>query len=488
VQRVLRLEGFLAETRGHAVTVDPLRDDPATAGAGLDAADLDLDGRVAGEEELTRLFALLDRMDGRRDRRLRTGGLAAPALDAIGRAMDIPSFRVQPDAVRGAVVVLGMSDSATAEASALRRDAPVLLVTDVPGRRDTIGGHDLGTDRGRRAFVATLALGPEVTARLLDVLAEAPAGGRRELAGLARLWAPAERGLPVPARLVVSGHGDGTRFFGADHDELRDTDLLALARAMPRAAAAIEHLHLAACQHGYEPRIAPFLEAFPRLASVWGYTGFSPSGAAAHRHQRTWERATRDLPSDGAPLRRELARGSHRGNAVAVWTRARGYEGLPIRELRLIHADLVATRAEYARFFRGEEEPASPMHGPLAERYQRVQELVAHGDFREQSDAFRDRWERERDAVLRLRYFRSHVGAAFERHYRSQIEAGYRALGLPPPRFAGLGRREALAEVERFERAAAGLERVPAAALVLHRLLDEGLRGLSSEIIPTRWL
>ena len=469
--------------------------DPALAGAGLDAADLDDDGRIAGEREVGRLFDLLDRHDGRRDGTLtaaRRGNAtsAAPMAHAIGEQLDIDALR-SVAAAADAVVLLGMNDTAIDEARGLRRGAPVLLVHDVATRKDVATGadgavYDLRTEAGRRGLVASLALPDAVAGRVLDVLGSASDGARRELAVLACLWAPGERGGAVPARLLISGHGDSRAFFGEDGDGLFDREIAALARAMPRAAAQVRHLHLAACQHGYDPRMQTFRDAFPQLESIWGYSGFSPSGAPARHHQSTWERATRAGEGSLELSPDDVAR-TRRARAVSIWTRERGYDGPAARELGIVIRELRDTDGTYARYHRGELEDHDPRTGPLAERYQRLQEVVNHLDFAEQRPAFQEHYERERDTALRLRFFTTHVTRAFDRHYGSAIAAGYRTLGLTPPRFSGMTRRESVTEATRFLEA---FERAgePLAAERAATLLREGLVELRAEHVPSRWL
>ena len=484
-----------AHASGEAVSVHAMELDPALAGAGLEAADVDGDGRIDGERELRRLFDLLDRHDGRRDGKLtlERGGRATPAAPmaaALGEELDIDALR----AVAGtadATVLLGMNDTAVGEARALRRQAPVLLVHDVATRKDVaIGGdgraYDLRSEASRRGYVATLALPDRVAGKVLEILRRVPEGARRELAALARIWAPGERGEAIPPRLLVSGHGDSRAFFGDDGDGIDDADLADMAQAMPRAAAQVRHLHLAACQHGYDPRMETFREVFPALESIWGYSGFSPSGAPAYHHQSVWERATRDRDASPDMSPRDVA-GTRRAPAVSIWTRERGFDGPAARELGIVCDELDATYAEYERYFTGEAEVRDPRTGPLADRYQRLQEVVNHLDFADQRAGFRRRYEHQRDAALRLRFFTSHVTRAFDRHYGDVVDAGYRALGLAPVRFTGMTRREAYLEARRFldayERAGK-----PAAAARAATLLDDGLIELRAEHIPSRWL
>lgn len=455
---------------GRSLRIDEAALDPELAGVELRRADANGDGVVAGEREIDRLFDLLDRADGRRDRRVR----AAARTDR-------------------AVVLVGMSDTAIAEARALRRSTPVLLVTDVASGADVARGgdgvvHDVSSREGRESFVRSLHLADEVAARIRDVLDAASSGARRELAELARIWAAAERGERIPQRLLVSGHGDSRSFFGDDDDGIGDTEIAALARAMPKAAAQVRFLHLAACQHGYDPRMETFRAAFPNLQSIWGYSGFSPSGPAAHAHQAVWERATRDLPEGGGDMRPSDVAGSRRAKAVSIWTRARGFDGPARHELGLIVRELGATRDVLAQFREGAREARDSSEPALALRYQLLQELVNHLDFVEQRPEFAEHWTRERDEVLRLRFFTSHVTYAIDRHYGSVLAAGYRALGLEPPALGGMTRRQALDEVKRFEAALRVHPEPPPEARRAHRVLHEGIVQLRAEIVPARWL
>ncbi len=488
----------MREAAGGSLSLREAEMDPRLAGVELGEADADGDGRVRGERELSRLFDLLDRYDGRRDGRVvaqRAGRdtAAAPILDGVADALDVAALRSVSGAREGAVVLVGMSETSVAEARALRRGTPVLLVHDVATERDVVRGgdgnpYDLRIGGDRHGFVASLGVPAPVARGVERVLAEARPGARRELGELSRLWAPAERGEPIPRRLVVSGHGDSRAFFGDDHDRIDDAEVAALAAAMPRAAARIHSLHLAACQHGYDPRMETFRRAFPNLRSIWGYAGFSPSGWPARHHQGVWERATRDLPDSGGRMAPSDVAGTRRAAGVAIWTRERGYVGPDARELGVILDELNETRDLYERYRRGELDVTDPGAGPLARRYQSLQEVVNHLDWADQFPSFQRSWAAERDAVLRLRFFASHVTHAFDRHYARDIAEGYGALGLSPPRFGGMSRREALAEVARFRSAFDAHAAPPSAAWRLRSLLDEGLAELRAEHIPTEWL
>ena len=386
----------LADTlSGTPLQRDLLDVDPALTGLGLDRALPPLDARVDTDAEREALFDALDALDGRRDAAItvvdRDGAITAAAdpLRALAEAAGDRALHAQVlDAMRTArldprVLHLGMrDDSAEREVAALRREVPVVAIGDAlrGNGLDSLGvrigdaEYSLGGRTSIEQFVSKLGLSPTISRQVADLIEATPARGRREFAELALTLAAGEHGERIPARLVLSGHGNGEEIFGDDEDSVLDTNLAALARALPRGAAQIEHLHVAACQHGWEPRIDAFREAFPRLESAWGYTGFSPSGAPAIAQQRVWERATRD--GDATDLDRADARGTRRASEIAIWTRERGFEGLHGRELSIVDRELRALEPTLARFMLGQREPRGSTDPELVRAYGLVQEAI----------------------------------------------------------------------------------------------------------------
>ena len=96
---------------------------------------------------------------------------------------------------------------------------------------------DLATSAGRAQFVSSLGVSAGASRAVDEVLADAPAGSRDELAGLAAVLARGERGEPVPARLVLSGHSIGDRIYdgavGPESGQVTFASLKDLARALP---------------------------------------------------------------------------------------------------------------------------------------------------------------------------------------------------------------------------------------------------------------
>lgn len=484
---------------------DALEADPRLHGTEIPDADLDDDGVVAGARELRALVARLDASDGRTDGRVRlrarSGGVAelVHAVAQHARAEALVERAASHRDPRAAITFVGLTDASAGEAARLRSRVPVHLIADLRGAETSVhvagSSASLRSKESRRRFVDSLQLPSQVAGQVLAVLEDlarpdrAASGGTRalpEVAALASTWAAAYRDEAIPQRLVVSGHGTGELFFEAGQEGIHRDDLLALARAMPAAAVQIRHLHLASCQHGYQARMEPFWDAMPALESIWGYAGFSPSRWAAFAHQAVWEGATRD--GDATDLDRTEVAGMRRGISASVWRRGEVWEGPDVEPLGDLHRRVVDGFATLQRFFRGEEEVSSPHEGFLPAYYQTLQELGAHHDFGDQSDAFRATARDLRELTLRLRFF-PQVTRGLERHHGVTLDAGFLALGLPRVSLDGLERAEALELVRDFVAVyeeASPAERAEAAEA--HALLTRGLRELDAEVVPDRWL
>ncbi|MDB4927878.1 MAG: hypothetical protein JWM10_362 [Myxococcaceae bacterium] len=479
---------FLTATRGARVAVTALRMDPDLAGGGLEAADANHDGEISGPD-WPQVFRLLG--DGRRVL-LREAGrptsaatmITALARHAGGGAM---ATAIGPTSLAGAVTILGMSDTSVVEATALRAQAPTQLITDVSrgNRGDLIlrsdgGTGDLAREDQLRAFVASLPIPADVGRNVGDVLHGVGPGARRELAELARVWAGAYCGRAVPARVIVSGHGDGVWVSGDDLDFFRREQLLALGRAMPRAAAQIYSIHLGTCQHGWEPRFAAYPTVFPNVQILWGYAGTSPSAStSALLHQRVWERGTHDFPPGGGMLRPSAVSGSSRGDVVSVWTRAHGFSGPTVRPVGELLRRAEGGLPQFVRCMEGLDDLGTPHSGFPDTYYQLLQELTTYPDVDHD-------WEQRREQTLRLRFYMTSVRAAFQREHRSLIQEAYRSIGLPAPDFSTLDRRQALEQIRLFEEALRSHPNDPGARRV--SVIFQGLVHLDPVHIPFTWV
>jgi hypothetical protein len=395
-------------------------------------------------------------------------------------------------------LVLGMNPHVQAEAEALQKSNPSARVTTV---RDSFQNdqlratnpdgamrvHDLRTHDGIRSFVATLGLPLAQGQQVAAAIVSAGEDARDELAQLALMWARAEKGGVIPSRLVLSGHSGGTSLWGEEgsfkNGVLTRRDFARLAEAMPRAAAGVEDLCIAACYNGGETTMEAWRALFPNLRTMWAYDGSAPgtfSGATAHLAR--WEKATR---GEVDSLRPDLLRGLRKGENLAVWSRLEGHQTASVRANTAdLRARLSAGQVTFERYFQGNEVVRDTQHGPLREHYNTLQALLGRPEV---SASERTGLERARDQTLRL-LFHGNVAARFQETHRSSIQRGFTALGLNAPDFSRLGRKEALALIRSFEAELGRRNPRPLEAQRLLPLLTEGLRDLQRSRIPDNWL
>jgi hypothetical protein len=396
------------------------------------------------------------------------------------------------------ILVLGMNPHTQVEVEALQKSNPTARVSTIQDTfqndqvraRGPDGGmrvHDLRTDAGIRAFVATLGLPLAQSQQVVTAIASAGVDARDELAQLAQVWARAEKGGLIPERLVLSGHSGGSGLWGEGggfaNGTLSRDSIARLATAMPRAAARVEDLCIAACYNGGETTMAAWRALFPNLKTLWAYNGSAPgavSGATAHLAR--WERATRGEVDN---LRPDSARGLRKGENLAVWSSRDGYQTATVSastaDLRARYTTGLAT---FERYFQGDEAVRNTQRGPLREYYNTLQALLG----RLEVPAYeRAGLEQERDQTLRVLFY-GNVATRFQQTYRSSIQRGFAALGLSAPDFSRLGRKEALAVVQSFEAELARSHPRPVEAQRLLPLLTEGLRDLRPSHIPDNWL
>lgn len=429
-------------------------------------------------------------MDG--DPRLLTRGAGRQTL-----ARDVHSLTVRMDTFRPLsfsddVLFVGLNPDAGAEAQTLRRathvaevrPSPVpdqLLLSPSEGIRRRLN-LALGTDRER--FSRSLGIPREAARRVAEVLAEATPGSRDELARIAQAWAPAERGEPMPGRLVLSGHCAGTFIWGHSRGLLTWNDLGALAGALPHAARHVRDLHIAGCNSGFPEEIRQFRGFFPNLQTLWGYEGTAPGstqGAAVHLRQ--WERATR---GGTEVLSVDTVRATRKGANVAVWSVRGGFQsGMHSPPVDSVRQDYEDALPAFGRAFTGAEPVRDPHRGALRTYYQRLQALLGT----EVLDApERMELSAQRDRTLRLLYYSTSVAKAFTQAHRGEIARGYRAVGESPPDFSALSRATALGAIDHFLRRAEALNTPSTDADQLARILVGGLRELEPDLVPTRWI
>jgi LysM repeat protein len=387
------------------------------------------------------------------------------------------------------ILYVGMNPGSTYEARALRATgAKVTAIHDAPepDRARAAGGqtYDLATPEGASAFAATFGLPPEQTERVAHVIHTAFDDARDELGRIAEAWAPAERGGSIPSRLVLSGHSVGRGVWGDENGTLTLDAVGRLAEAMPEAARRVEDVHIAGCYSGGEYAIERFRAMFPKVKTVWAYSGSAPiAGPIAARHEQLWEAATRGRRDD---LDRAIAGRAAGGESVAVWTVTGGYQdGQPPRPLEDVKSAFERQEPTFDRYFRGEEMMTSPQSGALRDYYNALQAYLQHPDL--PADA-RPALEAKRDVTIRLIYYAATVAKKFALHYADAIRTGFAALGLPAPDFATLSRRDALAHVSTFEGRVRAASPPPESAASLLPALTEGLVALDPSVIPDAWV
>jgi hypothetical protein len=345
--------------------------------------------------------------------------------------------------------------------------------------------YDLNEDPGRNNFVASLRLPPDQAAKVAAVIESASSNARDEVAGIARVWARAERGQPVPSRVVMGGHHVGSGVWGDGNGTIPWELLQGLAEAMPRAAAQVEDLHVAACYSGGAHLEAQYVKIFPNLRTSWGYTGSAPGpGSGATIHQAAWEQATRGRGTGVAAAAERL---KQQGVRKAEYISARAMDEASRASVIAFDAAMQTVRSgEYSlfqEFFEGRREVANSQTGPLRDFYNAVQRVLESPNLDQQT---RQGMEELRDRTIRLLFYNSHVRVKFAEVYAREIAAGYQAVGLPPPNFAALPRAQAIQAMRDFRERTSGRSESPEVD-ALSRCLY-GLYNLDPAVIRQEWI
>ncbi len=387
------------------------------------------------------------------------------------------------------VLYLGMNKTAREEAKALR-GAHVDVIADSKAGDDKIKvgkkTYDLTTDQGRKDFVATLGLPQAQSDTIADVLKNAQPDARDELAQLAQAWAKGETGGDVPGRLVLSGHSSGGKLWGSEHDSrgnstwengylMRD-DFLALANAMPKAAAQVQDIGISACFCGGESDLLKWKSAFPNVKTVTAYDGFSPSVATGSKgFLKKWEKATR---GDVDTLKPEAFNGTNKAENIATWTLKNGYVVAGGKEKPEIVKGRIDTfqNDERAKYMSGEKTSATSLQA----YYTDLQDLANRPTT---SAADKTALQAEIEVMVRLRHYKS-IAPKFDAANKAALKDGFEAVGMKTPNFGKLTRAEAMKKIGELETKVNATSPAPAAATEALRLL-KGLASLDDKsIIP----
>jgi hypothetical protein len=383
-----------------------------------------------------------------------------------------------PSRANDRILYIGVNpESAGTEAAALRRIRPDTKVI-TPASGDVIAhrgaSHDLSMESGRRAFVASVGLRGPTADRVVDVLAQASEGQRATLGQMAALFATAEQGASIPSRLVLSGHSFGGGSVAGGGNELSFPDVQKLGKAMPAAARQIEDIHLSGCfTHGNARNDnAVWQQAFPNMKTIWAYDGFAPS-APVH-HLEAWQAATKGRTENLAP------QPWLRDQGVACWSVKSGYVDKDVSPEVLERAKRAAD-ADFDRLMAGSPRITSAQDQPAARHYDTYASLSKRP---ERNDV--PEMDRRATQLLALRHYETDVRERFGAEYRSEIGAGFHAVGLEPPSFESLTRAEALATSREFQVALARMPGPSEAATRLATLL-RGLDTFDPLVVDPRW-
>ena len=381
------------------------------------------------------------------------------------------------------VVYIGLSASGAREAHELSLLGNRVLLVESSGLRGQVRvGHrnfDLAQKSDISAFASSLGLPAARASALADVLATAGNSTRDKLGQLAKIWADAERTNVLPGRMVISGEHALRLFWSREgRGLLSAVDIKALAAVFPRAAGAVEDLYLSACNTAVDMMDWPGI--FPNLRTMWGYLRTAPSlSTGAGAHIRLWDRSTRGSQQR---IDRLVAKNTHRGANVAVWSRLTGVQTGVVEPIETILARLTGAENVFQSFFVGDNVVTDHQSGPLRDYYDSIQALLQHTELPADQ---RSTWEARSGVTIRLIYFDT-IRGRFQQQYATQIAAGYSAVGLPAPDFRGMDRKSALAAIAAFD--AKISPTAPAAATQLRPILRDGLQALGNQYIPLNWI
>jgi len=315
------------------------------------------------------------------------------------------------------------------------------------------------------------------------VLIQADPPLREQLADVMRWMRRAERGEIVIDRLVLSGHSNGVALWGDSDAGMKGTpgkmlierDLGNLTRAFPKAAGQVQDIMFSACFSLNAVELVR--HAFPNLRSVWSYGGWSPEiDKGSQEHIQAWSRATEGGkgPTKGA------ARGS-----TALWTRDKGYlVGDPgVADAGKLFSEcqtLWTTRAQPMLEGVGDDLTNDQLQ-PL---YQKLQALRANPHADGMAKGFAEMYIGK---VLRLRFWKTKIREQFGQVYGPKLQPMYDAIGIKPPDWSSLTRKQLAAHVDTVEKAVSR-KNDDAMFSLFHDTLQNGLLGLDEDVVKDEWI
>ncbi len=388
---------------------------------------------------------------------------------------------------RDTIVLLGLNESGAHEAKALREKGNKVIYI---GPGSTAGSIKVGkttyklkTYKEITAFVKSLGLDSVHEKKAVSAFNISNVNIRDELAQLAIVWSEIQKTGSGTTRFIISAHSMGWSFWGEDNGMFTLNVIGKLAASMPKAAGAIEDLHLSACYSGKEKELQKWRKIFPNVHTIWGYTESAPGAhSGATLHMSRWDNATRENRFE---LNRTIAANTRKGKSVAVWSKRFGYQARPATDINSLKRRIRHAESSYIAFFNGTRAVVSSQSGPLRDYYNDIQAFTNHPQASVEQIV---KYQARINTTIRLLYFNKSIRKKFFQHHAKLIKAGYEKLGLKAPVFSQLSRKECMKSIDNFLlKYKAKKDKSPET----NRLKDElinGLRDLKESHIPYNWI
>ena len=410
------------------------------------------------------------------------GGRAPDPGTAPAKAIVQRQPKKKPPPAGGNILYIGMNNFAP-EVAALRKlykgtgvAVTTVTLTQEEKKTQTVatGGtrFNLTTDSGIDDFANALSLDTSKTKIVADLLKNAAAFDRDDMAHVIAVYAMTEAdGKDRLSRVVLSGHSRGEKIFAkGDKGDIYFTFLVALAGVFPTAAGQTKHLMGAACFAGDEDTIIDLYQpAFPNLVTFSGWTFFSPTGSEGVSKIRDWAKVT-DIDPKTLPAP---------ATGEATWESGTYHGSNPQQSAADTMASLRLLEAvTFDDYFNGDK-VSKPYDGDLVDYY--IKANSAANRTRTITGADHDYAKLHADQAFRLRFWRAQV-MNFWQTYRAEIQKGYGSTTAP--KYGTMTRKAALKAIADFPQVAKGSATEQAAA---QKLLD-ALKNLDPTIMKDSWI
>lgn len=328
---------------------------------------------------------------------------------------------------------------------------------------------------------------------------------RPDAASLEQLFARAERGEANIRHLILSGHSSGLQVWGESsdgtHRETSIDDMKALKDKFPKAFAQVQHVTFMSCYAGSAGNSAQWNAVFDKARAITGFYGSAPSKdqPAAHKMLMNTELAVRALPAGKLSPQQAMIAAKAMGNAPGanVTVFAARIDGVHhSRGLATTPLDQAADRVNMLRlqafepYFEAragfEQTPTNHARSPLRDYYNALQSYsnALPADALERSDV-----NTAISTTIRLIYADVIVGKFVAAHQQTidAARAEVKDLGVDVPTdVKSLTRAGWMKLGEKLD--GIDLDSSKPAAQELRRLVRDGLRDLSADVIPSTWI